>query len=828
MRKHYPKNLKKWQEFWEKEKIYKFNPNSKKPIYSIDTPPPTVSGKMHIGHFFSYTHQDIIARYHRMKGENIFYPFGTDDNGLPTERFVEKQKRVKGVEIGREDFIKLCQKVVRESKSKFIQNWKDVGLSADFDYSYSTIDNHSQKISQRFFIELYNKGRVYRKEAPIMWCPVCHTAIAQAELKDRERESFLSYIKVNVIGINRSVVFATTRPELLPACVGISVHPDDKRYKKLIGNKVKMPITGAEIPITPDKKTDIKYGTGVVYYCSYGGVECIDWLTRHPEAKPIHIMGQDGRYNEKAGKYVGLDTPGARKKITQDLKNLGALVKQEKIKHIVNTHERCGADIEFITAKQWFIKYMDLKQEFIRLGRTINWFPKYMRTRYENWVKGLQWDWCISRQRFFGVPFPLWYCEKCGKVKISDIKDLPVDPLKHSPKTKCSCGNSRFIPEKDILDTWATSSLTPQIAIELLKNKNQGLSKQKIFPMSLRPQAHDIINTWLFYTLARSKLHFNKIPWKHILISGFVLDPKGEKMSKSKENIVEPSKVMKKYPVDALRYWSAEASLGRNLRYNEEELKNGHRLLTKLWNASRFSISHFPALSLREPRLCMQRRGSRNDQWAVYPLDQWILSRLQTTIKNSVNHFEKYEYAKAKKEIENFFWKDFCDIYLELVKYRLYNKDKSNSMPKKSAQFTLYHCLLTVLKLFAPIIPYITEEIYQNYFRKIEKVKSIHISSWPKYDRTLKNKKIELKVQTLIALATAIRKEKSEKGYSLKKEIQKLIIDADKAVLENLSLFLRDLKEVGNINKIEFKAVKDGISVQKALKIKIEFYPTPF
>jgi valyl-tRNA synthetase len=452
---------------------------------------------------------------------------------------------------------------------------------------------------------------------------------------------------------------------------------------------------------------------------------------------------------------------------------------------------------------------MDLKQEFIDLGKTINWRPEYMRVRYENWVKGLQWDWCVSRQRFFGIPFPVWYCEKCGKAKLAEIKDLPVNPEKDKPKTKCSCGSNKFIPEQDILDTWATSSLTPQIAIELLKNEKL---KQNIIPMSLRPQAHDIINTWLFYTLARSKLHLNKIPWRNVLISGFVLDPNGEKMSKSKGNIIEPPKVMKNYPVDALRYWSAEAGLGKNLRFDEEELKNGHRLMTKLWNASRFSFFHLKNFKGDKPK-------------ELEPLDKWLFSKLQATIKNSSDYFEKYEFAKAKQEIENFFWKTFCDNYLELAKRRLYSP--KNRQEKISARYTLYTTLLTILKLWAPIIPYITEEIYQSKFKKLQKTKSIHITKLPEYNQGLVDKEIEAKAQTLIDLIAIIRKEKSSKGYSLKKEIRNLTISADKNVIEALSEFQEDLKAIGNISFIGFGnftlADKNIITISPSLKIRIEF-----
>ena len=809
MRKRYPKNLKKWQEFWEKQRVYKLDEKSKKPIYSIDTPPPTVSGKMHIGHLFSYTHQDIIARFRRMKGENVFYPFGTDDNGLPTERFVEKKKKIDSGKMKKSEFVKICKQTIKEFKPKVVQNWKNIGLSCDFHYSYSTIDKHCQRISQAMFIDLFNKKRAYRKAAPMMWCPTCQTAIAQAELEDKERKSLLVYIKVNVVGTNKYIIFATTRPELLPACVGISVHPTDKRYKKLIGQKVKMPITGAEIEITGDEKTDKNYGSGVVYYCSYGGVECIDWLARHSDAKPINIMGQDGKLNARAGKYVGMTSLRAREKIIRDLTELGAIVKLEKIKHIVNTHERCGADIEFIATKQWFIRYMDLRQEFIKLGKTINWRPEYMRTRYENWIKGLSWDWCVSRQRFFGIPFPVWYCAKCGKVKLAEIKDLPVNPAKSKPKTKCSCGSNKFIPESDVLDTWATSSLTPIIAGELLKNKK---IRQGIIPMCLRPQAHDIINTWLFYTLARSRIHFNKAPWENVLISGFVLDSKGEKMSKSKGNIIEPPKEMKKYPVDALRYWSAEAGLGKNLRYEEEELKNGQRLMTKLWNASKFSFSHLKNFKQTEPK-------------RLEPLDKWLLSKLQTTIKNATNYFEQYEFAKAKKEIEEFFWKIFCDNYLELAKHRLYSP--KTKIQKISAQYTLYTALFAIIRLWAPIIPYITEEIYQSKFRKFEKSKSLHITEFPKFNEKIVDKEIEKRAGILMDLISAIRKEKSFRGHSLKKEIKNLTICGGKGTAEALADFQEDIKEIGNIGFLGFGnftfADKGIITVTPSLKIKIVF-----
>ena len=792
MKKYYPKNLeRKWQKFWEKEKIYKFNSKKKGEIFSIDTPPPTISGKMHIGHAFSYTHQDIIARYQRMKGKNLFYPFGTDDNGLPTEKLVEKENKVKIFDMERQNFIKLCRKTLKKLRPGIVQEWKDIGISCDFDLNYSTISKEVQKLSQKFFIELYKKKRAYRKQAPCLWCPQCQTAIAQADLEDKERKSFLNYIKVNIIGTNKYVTFATTRPELLPACVGVSVHPDDKRYKKYIGMKVKMPLTEAEIEIIPDKKTDMNYGTGVVYYCTYGGIECVEWMERHPNIKPINIMAPDGKYNKKAGKYSGLKTLEARKKIIEDLKITGALEKQESITHIVNTHERCGTDIEFISTKQWFIKYLDLKKDFLKFGRQIKWFPEYMRKRYENWIKGLGWDWCISRQRYFGIPFPLWYCAKCDKIKLAKISELPIDPLHYQPKTKCSCGHSKFIPEKDILDTWATSSLTPKIAIDLVKDKK---TRKKLFPMSLRPQAHDIINFWLFYTIARSKLHFNKIPFKTIIVSGFVLDPKGEKMSKSKGNVVAPKEVIEKYGVDVLRHWAAKAGLGEDLRWSEEEIKGSKRTITKLWNASRFCFLHLKNF----------KKTNNLNVKKLEEQDKWILHLLQTTIKDYDNYFKKYEFKKARQVIDDFFWKKFCDNYLEIVKPELYNEN-SSEQSKEKVKFCLYTVLLSVLKLYAPFTPFITEELFQDYFKKQEKEKSIHQSLIPKINPQLLNPKIKKEIDEVMALISSIRKYKSEKGWSLKKEISEFSIRTKNKKIKKYSKLL---KTVMNIKSIKIKIIK--------------------
>ncbi len=798
MDKHYPENLdKKWQEYWEKEKIYKFNPKAKE-VFSIDTPPPTVSGEMHLGHLFSYTHQDIIARFQRQQGKEVFYPFGLDDNGLPTERLVEKKKGIKGSEMDRKEFIEICKNVLEKEEPKLIENWKKIGMSCDFNnLLYFTSSKEVQKLSQKLFLDLLKEKRVYQKEAPIIWCSECQTAIAQAELEDKEEETLFNDIVFKLKDSNEEIIISTTRPELLPSCVSIFVHPEDKKNKILIGKKAIVPLFGQEVEIRADEKVDPEKGSGIVMCCTFGDTTDVEWYLSH--SLPLKVsIDKKGTMNEKAGEYKGMKTKEARKKIIEDLKKEGLLKNQEKLTHTVNVHERCGHGIEILNTKQWFFKYLDLKKDFIELGEKMNWYPDYIQQRYENWIYGLNWDWCISRQRFYGIPIPLWYCKECGKIITPKEEDLPINPLIDKPKGKCSCGGE-IIGEKDLLDTWFTSSLSPKIALNILEDGKD------LFPMNLRPQAHDIINTWLFYTVVRSKVHFDSIPFKDIMISGFVLDAKGEKMSKSKGNVIRPEEMIEKYPVDALRYWAASSSLGRNIRFEEKEIKKSHRLMTKLWNASRFALSHLEDFEKKETGDCL--------------VDQWIVAKLAETTKEAKENLEKYEYAKARILIEDFFWNDFCDNYLELIKWRLYGE--VDERLKDSAKQTLYFVLFSTLKLFAPYIPHITEEIYQLYFKEKEGEKSIHLCLWPKIDKV--NKESEELGDLLIDLTSVIRKEKSEKGLSLKKEIKELTIDCESSFKEKINNFIKDLKEVGSIKEVKFEKVKEGIEVRENIKIKIEF-----
>ncbi len=781
------------QKFWEDNELFKFDRCSNKPVFSIDTPPPTISGLIHMGHTMSYNQAEFVARFWRMMGYNVFYPMGFDDNGLPSERYVEKKLNITANKMPRHEFVKLCLEETKKGAEQFKNVWRELGISVDWSLSYSTINKLSQRISQKSFLDLYNKNRVYRAEAPVTWCPTCQTAVAQAELEDNERESFFNYIKFDVDN-GETITIATTRPELMPACVAVFVHPDDERYKKFVGRKVKLPFFGREVQIYANESVDMEFGTGAVYHCTFGDMDDIHWVKKY-NLPIIKIMNKDGTLNENAGKYKGMKSEQARKQILEDLKAEGRVEKQEKIRQVVNVHERCGTPVEFIMSVQWFIKILDMKEKLLELGNQITWHPAHMKIRYEQWVQGLNADWLISRQRFFGVPFPVWYCKKCGSIILAEESELPVDPAYSKPDRNCSCGSSDFEPERDVMDTWATSSVTPLING---KWKEEDSMLDKIYPMSLRPQAHDIIRTWAFYTIAKCYMNTNQIPWKTIMISGHGLDPHGKKMSKSKGNIVEPLPVKEKYSADALRFWSASANLGENLPYQEKDVATGQKLLTKLWNASRLAGKY---LDNKKP-----------DDLKI--IDKWLLSKLMKLVRFSTERFKVCEYGRAKLETEIFFWHEFADNYLEMVKYRLYEGSD------QSAKYTLYISLLTLLKLFAPIIPHITEEIYQIYFRNREKEISIHISKWPEVDEQLINEEAEEIGEMAKEIISALRQYKSSRKLALNTELKKITIECDEEAKRKIQQVAPDIKGTMKVKEIEFGKA-DEIEVGK-IRINVE------
>jgi valyl-tRNA synthetase len=772
----------KWKIYWEKENIFKAD-FSKKKVYSIDTPPPTVSGAMHIGHVFSYSQQDFIARFERMflvsKNGSVFYPFGTDDNGLPTERLVEKMNNVRSKDMSREDFIKLCLKTLKELLPGFIQDWKDIGISCDYNVSYSTIDNNSRKISQKSFIDLYKKKEVYKKEFPTIWCPECQTPIAQAELEDKAEKSLFLTLKFQCGG--KELLIATTRPEMLQACVAVFVNPSDKRYSNLIGKKAKVPLFDFEVPIIADTSASIDKGTGALMVCSYGDKYDVDAINRY-KLNPKLIFDKSGRIN--FGEYKGLKVKEARKKILEDLKKENLITEQKEIEHIVNVHDKCGTAIEFVTTEQWFIKILDKKNKFLEQGNKIKWYPEFMKKRYDNWVNGLEWDWSISRERHFGVPIPVWECKKCNEIILAEEKELPVDPLQ--TKKKCPKCKSEAEPEKRVLDTWATSSLTPQLASSLVENKVK-------IPFSLRPNAHDIIRTWAFYTIAKSYMHENDIPWKDIIISGIV-SLGGEKMSKSKGNVIDPKVVLQNYGADAVRFWAAGSKLGNDLDYQEKDLVAGTKMINKLINASKFVFMNLEDYKGKKPK-------------KLEKLDELFLNKLNLLVKDSTENFSNYEYSKVKQDVEHFFWSDFCDNYLEIVKKRVY---QGKGEAKVSAQYALYKSLLTMLKLIAPIMPFITEEIYQTYFKKNEKAKSIHISEWPEAEKV----KDFATLDVFYNILSKVRQEKSNNKKAMNYEIRLELEEKDYFLLK--PDLLDDLENVTNAREI--------VIAKKGEKMEVGFY----
>jgi valyl-tRNA synthetase len=804
--KHYkPEEVEpKWMAFWEKNKTFRFDPNdTKREIFSIDTPPPTVSGKMHMGHAFGNSQQDFIARFKRMQGFNVLQPFGTDDNGLPTKLLVEKEKHVKASMMDRKEFIKLVLTTLeKELRPKYIQDWKRLGISCDFDVFYTTINEHCQKISQKSFLDLHKAGRQYRKQAPAMHCPKCQTAISQVECEDENISSYFNDI-VFKVG-DKDLIIATTRPELLPACVAVFYHPDDKRYHKYKGKTAKVPLFDFEVPIMEDERADPEKGTGIVMCCTFGDQTDCDWQKAHN--LPIkEAIGKDGKMTGLAGKYEGMKIEEARKIIIEDMKDQKLLLTQEPITHAVNVHERCGTPIEFVHSKQWFVKYLDLKKDMLKWGKELKWYPAHMKNRYDNWVKGLQWDWLISRQLPYGIPFPVWYCEDCDEVILANEKDLPVDPTTDKPPVKeCpKCKSKNIIGEKDIINTWATSSLTPTIVKELFKGKPvyDKLSKN---PMSLRPQGHDIISFWLFNTVVKSNLHYNMNPWNDCFINGWMLDPKGKKMSKSKGNVIEPKAMIEKYSADALRFMAGSSKLGDDLAFPEKDLLTGQKFITKFWNASKFAIMHLEDYDLKEVK-------------KLEGFDRWFLSKLNKVIKVSTEFFDKYEYSKTKSETEIFFWQILCDNYLEIVKDRLYNPDIRGKDERKAAQSALYKGVLSCLKLMAPITPFFTEEIYHLYFDKKEKLDSIHLSTWPKVNEKLIDEDLEKAGDVAVEVIAAVRQAKNNAQKSLKEPIKQLTIETE----EKLDDFLEDLKATTKAETIKFG--KADTEISEKLKINIEF-----
>ena len=798
---------KKWQQKWEEKDTYRYK-GGEGEVFAIDTPPPTVSGNLHFGHTYGNTLTDFQARFQRMQGKDVFFPFGYDNNGIASERLTEKELGIKHQDFERREFQKKVREVCTEYEQKFEDIMKEFAFSMDWNNTYKTIDPEVQKVSQLSFIDLYEQGREYRKKGPAIWCPECETAISQVETEDAERHSHFNDIEFPLATGNGSVIISTTRPELLPACVAIFVHPEDESNEHLVGEKAKVPLFDYEVPIIEDERVDRETGTGVVMCCTFGDQNDIDWYQAHNLDLRVAI-DRDGTMTDLAEDYKGLDTKEAREEIVEDLDGEGYLIDRREINHTVQVHERCDEDIEFMVTEQWYVELLDHKDKYLEAGEEMDWFPEKMFTRYKNWIEGLQWDWCISRQRDSGIPFPVWYCEECGEEVIADKESLPVDPIQdEAPVSECpECGHDEFRPEKDVFDTWATSSLTPLINAGWHWNAEEEeyeMERPELYQFNLRPEGHDIISFWLFHTVVKCYEHTGETPFEGTMNHGHVLDENREKMSKSRGNVTTPQEILEDYPVDAARYWAGAVKPGDDLPLKEKDLVSGEKLLRKLWNASKLVDNLTPAerLELKEEKL---------DE-----VDRWIFAELDDTLEEVTEHMEAYEFSKARDKLRYFFWHTFCDDYLEIAKQRLSDEESS------SAQYALQEVHRSIVKMFAPFIPHITEEVW-NQMHDSESgtvsdqedlsSQSIHRASWPE------DSEIEADLEageTAMEVISALRKYKSDNQMALNEELESV------TVYGNISGMEGPIKEAMHIEELESK---DGEpeTEKKIIEISLDY-----
>ena len=830
----------KWSRRWEDHGIYRFDRSaSRDRVYSIDTPPPTASGELHVGHVFSYTHTDIVARYQRMRGRAVFYPMGWDDNGLPTERRVQNfygvrcdpalpydpQLRIEPAAgrqqrpISRRNFIELCERLTGEDEQVFEQLWRRVGLSVDWSLVYTTIGGNARAVSQRAFLRNLARGEAYQAVAPTLWDVTYQTAVAQAEFEDRMIPGALH--RLAFIGPNGVLEVDTTRPELLPACVALVTHPDDQRYRPLVGTTARTPLFDVEVPVLAHPLAEAEKGTGLAMVCTFGDVTDVTWW--RDLGLPLRAMiGRDGRVLQDPPDGVAVSGPfaeltgrsvqAARRRIVELLRQTSALLAQPRpTRHPVKFYERGDEPLEIVTSRQWYIRNggrdVELRERLLERGRELAWTPDFMRQRYEHWVSGLTGDWLVSRQRFFGVPFPVWYpLDADGAVRYDQPilpadDSLPVDPASDPAPGYREHDRGQpegFVADPDVMDTWATSSLTPQIACGWERDPDLFA---RTFPMDLRAQAHEIIRTWLFSTLLRSEFEHGTLPWRRAAISGFVVDPNRKKMSKSRGNAATPVDVLERYGSDAVRWRTAGARPGQDTPFDETQMKVGRRLATKILNVSRFALG--PGIDA----------GGASGADVTEPLDLSMLAALAQVLTAATAAFDRYDYTTALDVTERFFW-DFCDDYVELVKGRAYGE--RGTAAAASARVALGLALSVQLRMFAPIMPFVTEEVWSWW-----QTGSIHRTSWPEPQELPSDGDPAVLVATARALQ-GIRTLKSARKLSMRAELDGAVIVGPQAKLDLVHLARDDLAAAGRVH--ELRLVPDPaapeITVELAVSLK--------
>jgi valyl-tRNA synthetase len=823
----------RWGRRWLDLGVHRFDGDGAAPTYVIDTPPPTVSGSLHVGHVFSYTQTDVLARYERMRGKNVFYPMGWDDNGLPTERRVQNYYHVRceahakyepGLQVGmaldaarkhpprrvsRTNFIELCLALTAEDEKAFKALWQRLGLSVDWRLEYSTIDEGSRRAAQWSFLDLHRKGEVYLAEAPTLWDVDFRTAVAQAEVEDRPQKGAFHHVRFGVEG-GGSFVIATTRPELLPACVGVAAHPDDERYHALFGRCAITPVFRASVPVFASDLVDREKGTGILMVCTFGDATDVQWW-RERSLALRQVVGRDGhlvpvqfggeafpsldpaRANAAYAHLAGKTVREAQKAMVDLLRDpeggasgegIAPLVAEpQPIEHPVKFYEKGDRPLEFITTRQWFVRILDHKGAILEAGDRVVWHPDFMRLRFRNWTENLNLDWGISRQRYFGVPFPVWYPLRADGTTdfsapiLADEAALPVDPMTAVPPGYSEAQRDQpggFTGEADIFDTWFTSSLTPQISTGWTRNPER---HRRLFPMDVRPQSHEIIRTWAFYTIVKAWLHERTIPWRNVAISGWVLDPDRKKMSKSKGNVVTPMHLLDQYGADAVRYWSLSARLGTDTAFDEKVFAVGRRLVMKVWNAAKYALSQSAA-----------------DGPVSHPLDRSFLARLGETVGKATMAFDELDYAGALDAIERFFWSGYTDNYLEMVKARA--RSETDAAGRSSAVQALQQGLSVLLRLLAPYLPYVTEEVWSWGFGDATGTPSIHRAAWPTVDEleeAAPGPAGGAAFDAACGFLDAVRRAKSAAGATVGRQLSKLRVVASPTTVAQVAPCLADV-----------------------------------
>lgn len=837
----------RWIKFWQESGVYVYDPNrGREETFAVDTPPPTVSGSLHVGHMFSYSHQDFIVRFQRMCGKNIFFPIGWDDNGLPTERRVqnlfnvrcephlhydpslklERGRKGDPLPVSRRNFIELCGQVTQEDEEAFRHLWTRLGMSYDWSAEYATVDEHCRRTSQYSFLELLKQDDVYQAERPVMWDVGFRTAIAQAEITDKEQAGAFHFLRFGVEGGDREhVVIATTRPELLPACVAVLAHPDDERYKPLFGKRAVTPLFHVPVPIMPDPQADPEKGTGIVMVCTFGDQNDVEWWQRF--GLPLRqVLGRDGRLapitfgepgweslnpsaaNEVYGRMMGQFVKKAQKTIVDIAETTPGVLDRpsQPITHAVKFYEKGDHALELIPTRQWYTSILKYKKELIEQGKKIQWHPEFMATRYEHWVEGLNQDWCLSRQRYFGVPIPVWYrIDATGRIchderLIPDFEDLPVDPLSDVPRGFTEEQRDQpggFTGDPDVFDTWATSSLTPQVATRWVKDAKR---HENLFPMDIRPQSHEIIRTWAFYTIVKAYLHQNEIPWRNVVISGWILDPDRKKMSKSQGNVVTPEPLLDQFGADSVRYWAARARLGVDTAYDEQVFKVGRRLCTKLFNASKFAIGQFGGIDA----------GLLGPDKVTEEADRAVVAELRPLLERAKAAFLEFDYAQALMLIEDFFWRTFCDNYLELSKPRSYHEDLTPGRLSAASTLRLIH--RAIVRLLAPYLPFLTEEVWHwCYSGDAGMHASVHRSPWPSPSEleAIPAPKNAVLWEALMQVLEAVRKAKAEANLSMKAPVAMVTVTGAADTLEAIRAAAGDI--------VEMLQITDMVTVEGAV-----------